>query len=295
MVIVLAIISSMIGLSLAKIGQAGMSATASNTIAMQASNIASSDAALLHAVNYEDLTASNRSAVSGTAFQHETLLSNESSYTDTIKQKIATINVYKGDESIPRSTLQVTRYSVEKQESSGVPVGTVIAWAGSKAPTTNGTWLECNGQSCAAYPALTAVLGKSTVPDYRGRFLETDTIPGTVKEAGLPNITGFFTGYDNGGPLGGLGQECTGSFSKIRENWVHVYPDGTILTFDPTGSFEGDLRQIENAARRAGVTDYLAEAEGVYDFSASRSSSIYGSSTTVQPASVTVRRFIKAA
>lgn len=97
MVIVLAIISSMIGLSLAKIGQAGMSATASNTIAMQASNIASSDAALLHAVNYDDLTASNRSAVSGTAFQHETLLSNESSYTDTIKQKIATINVYKGD------------------------------------------------------------------------------------------------------------------------------------------------------------------------------------------------------
>lgn len=36
MVIVLAIISSMIGLSLAKIGQAGMSATASNTIATEA-------------------------------------------------------------------------------------------------------------------------------------------------------------------------------------------------------------------------------------------------------------------
>lgn len=155
MVIVLAIISSMIGLSLAKIGQAGMSATASNTIAMQASNIASSDAALLHAVNYEDLTASNRSAVSGTAFQHETLLSNESSYTDTIKQKIATINVYKGDESIPRSTLQVTRYSVEKQESS-VPAGSIIPWYGNLANIPDGFAL-CDG--------------KNGTPDLRNRFI----------------------------------------------------------------------------------------------------------------------------
>lgn len=208
MVIVLAIISSMIGLSVAKIGHASMNATASNTIAMQASNIASSDAALLHAVNYEDLTASSRSTVSGTSFQHETLLSNESNYTDTIKQKIATINVYKGDESIPRATLQVTRYSVEKQESSGVPVGTVITWPGNNAPTTNGTWLECNGQSCAAYPELVAVLGKNTVPDYRGVFLRgfgsvtsTDSYGSVIHESGtlgklqgdaIRNIVGEF-------------------------------------------------------------------------------------------------------
>lgn len=262
-VIVLAIISSMIGLSVAKIGHASMNATASNTIAMQASNIASSDAALLHAVNYEDLTASNRSAVSGTAFQHETLLSNESSYTDTIKQKIATINVYKGDESIPRSTLQVTRYSVEKQESSGVPVGTVIAWAGANAPITNGTWLECNGQSCAAYPELVAVLGKNTVPDYRGRFLETDITAGTVKEAGLPNITGTFDSEAlNAGGLTGS-PFPTGAFYSVEANFKHI----------------------------------AAPIEGfnfITHFDASRSSSIYGSSTTVQPASVTVRRFIKA-
>lgn len=274
MVIVLAIVSSMIGLSVAKIGHASMNATASNTIAMQASNIASSDAALLHAVNYEDLAASNRSAVSGTAFQHETLLSNESSYTDTIKQKIATINVYKGDESIPRTTLQVTRYSVEKQEASGVPIGTVIAWAGSKAPSTNGTWLECNGQSCAAYPALIAVLGKSTVPDYRGRFLETDTTPGTVKEAGLPNITGIL-GSDslanNGSsePITSADEHFSGAFRAVNFQYYYV-------GFYYTG--------------KAGNW-----APGSILFDASLSSSIYGNSTTVQPASVTVRRFIKAA
>lgn len=274
MVIVLAIISSMIGLSLAKIGQAGMSATASNTIAMQASNIASSDAALLHAVNYEDLTASNRSAVSGTALQHETLLSNESSYTDTIKQKIATINVYKGDESIPRSTLQVTRYSVEKQESSGVPVGTVIAWAGANAPATNGTWLECNGQSCAAYPALTAVLGKSTVPDYRGRFLETDTTPGIVKEAGLPNITGIlgsdpFSDKPACEPITSADSNFSGAFRAVN---FHQYYSGSSYLSNPSNC----------------APEYIL-------FDASLSSPIYGGSTTVQVASVTVRRFIKAA
>ncbi len=273
-VIVLAIISSMIGLSVAKIGHASMNATASNTIAMQASNIASSDAALLHAVNYEDLTASNRSAVSGTVFQHETLLSNESSYTDTIKQKIATINVYKGDESIPRSTLQVTRYSVEKQESSGVPVGTVIAWAGSKAPTTNGTWLECNGQSCAAYPALSAVLGKSTVPDYRGRFLETDTTPGTVKKAGLPNITGIlgsdpYADSTSSEPITPADTNFSGAFRAVN---IRGYHTGYSYTSKATNN----------------APEYIL-------FDASLSSPIYGASTTVQVASVTVRRFIKAA
>ena len=87
---------------------------------------------------------------------------------------------------------------------------------------------------------------------------------------------------------------------KFRENWIHAYSKtvGTVITFDPTGSFEGDLSRIQAAAYSCGIRnpgDFLAEAEGVYDFSASRSSSIYGSSTTVQPASVTVRRFIKAA
>ena len=261
MVIVLAIISSMIGLSLAKIGQAGMSATASNTIAMQASNIASSDAALLHAVNYEDLTASNRSAVSGTAFQHETLLSNESSYTDTIKQKIATINVYKGDESIPRSTLQVTRYSVEKQESSGVPVGTVIAWPGANAPTTNGTWLECNGQSCAGYAELVSILGKSTVPDYRNRFLEGSATPNTILEAGLPNITASFW-CDRG--FGRDGHSTSGAF----------YTSG-------------------RAEMGSSLSNWYNENQ--LHFDASRCSPIYGRSWTVQPPAVTVRYFIKAA
>lgn len=298
-VIVLAIMTSMMGLASAKMSQASLSSTSTNQIATKANSIANSDAELVRATAYNDLSAKTRQPVPDTGFQHEVTLGNESDYSKGIKQRTVTILVYKGNESTPRVSLPVTRYSTEK-EFSGVPIGTVIAWAGANAPTTNGTWLECNGQSCAAYPALTAVLGKSTVPDYRGRFLETDTTAGTIKEAGLPNITGTFAGYDNGSVNSGLGQECFGSFLKVRENWIHAYPKtvGIIITFDPTGSFEGDLSRIQAAAYSAGIRnpgDFLAEAEGVYHFSASFSSSIYGSSTTVQPASVTVRRFIKAA
>lgn len=149
--------------------------------------------------------------------------------------------------------------------SSGVPIGTVITWASNTTPTEGGVWLECNGQSCADYPKLVAVLGKNTVPDYRGRFLETDSITGTVKEAGLPNITGGFGSLTgNGGYM--VFQSYYGAFSRrdYFEDGFGTYSAGT------------------HGARTV-------------DFDASLCSPIYGNSTTVQPASVTVRRFIKAA
>lgn len=289
--------TSMMGLASAKMSQVSLSSTSTNQIATSANSIANSDAELVRATAYNALSSQTRQTVPNTGFQHEVILGNESNYSKGIKQRTVTILVYKGNESTPRVSLPVTRYSTEK-EFSGVPIGTVIAWAGEKAPATNGTWLECNGQSCAAYPELVAVLGKNTVPDYRGRFLETDTVPGTVKEAGLPNITGTFNGYDNGtfspDPVG-FGLEGSGCFLKITENWIHAFPTGKVLSVNPTGSVAGDLNAIKSVVRSAGLRDWLGEAEGTYNFDASRSSLIYGNSTTVQPASVTVRRFIKAA
>ena len=267
-VIVLAIMTSMMGLASAKMSQASLSSTSTNQIATKANSIANSDAELVRATAYNDLSAKTRQAVPDTGFQHEVTLGNESDYSEGIKQRTVTILVYKGNESTPRVSLPVTRYSTEK-EFSGVPIGTVIAWAGSKAPATNGTWLECNGQSCAAYPALTAVLGKSTVPDYRGRFLETDTTPGTVKEAGLPNITGRF-------------------LPKIDAEKASL-----IVDLVASGAFFPGPYQFYSGYSYPDI--YNATSYPDVRFDASRSSSIYGNSTTVQPASVTVRRFIKAA
>ena len=46
-------------------------------------------------------------------------------------------------------------------------VGMITAWGGGVAPAG---WLECNGQSTAAYPALGKIVG-AVVPDLRGEFI----------------------------------------------------------------------------------------------------------------------------
>lgn len=256
-VIVFALVSSMLGLSTAKVTQAAMNGTSSNQTSAEAAQIAQSDAELLRSVSYQDVAPSSRKAVEGTPFQHEMTVSSENDFNSSVKQKTVTIKVFKGTETNPRSELRLTRYSVEKT-ASGVPIGTIIAWASAKNPT-DGTWLDCNGQSCAGYADLVSILGKSTVPDYRTRFLEGSAAPGTIKEAGLPNITGVL-----GVPPCNL-----------------THQSGACVTL-PTKGFISD--QFEWTIPR-------------YDLGidASKSNPIYGSSDTVQPPAVTVRWLIKAA
>lgn len=49
------------------------------------------------------------------------------------------------------------------------PIGSIVGWP-LEIPPQN--WLECNGQSTAAYPELAALIG-STVPDSRGEFIRS--------------------------------------------------------------------------------------------------------------------------
>lgn len=255
---ILAVISSLIGLSSAKMTQAAMNGSTSHSSTLQASAIAATDLDLLCSIEYKDLASSAKAAVPDSPYFHEIIVSNESSYSDTIKQKTVTVKVYKGSEAIPRAEVKLTRYSVESKPS-GLPIGTIIAWASAKNPM-DGTWLDCNGQSCAGYTELVSILGTSTVPDFRNRFLEGSTTPGTVLEAGLPNITGTFPNNDDAfkgyysGALYSTGRGFSGGYSDGNEN---------------IGTVGG--------------------------FNASRSSPIYGKSNTVQPPAVTVRWLIKAA
>ena len=262
-VLVLAVVSSVMSIGTAKITQAAINSTGSNKATLQAQQFAASEAELIKSISYADLTAQSRADISDSGFQKEILLSDESDHSEQIKQKTATINVYKGSELLPRSTIKLTRYSAE-QKISGVPIGTVIAWASSKNPS-DGVWLECNGQSCAAYSELSAVLGKTTVPDYRGRFLEGNQVAGTVKEAGLPNITGQ--------------TNCCDGF------YLHKITS--------TGALFATNRFSDNYSNsRYSPFNNVYHAIAI---DASKSNSIYGNSTTVQPPSVTVRYFIKAA
>lgn len=262
-VIVFALVSSMLGLSTAKVTQAAMNGTSSNQTSAEAAQIAQSDAELLRSVSYQDVAPSSRKAVEGTPFQHEMTVSSESDFNSSVKQKTVTIKVFKGAETNPRSELRLTRYSVE-QKASGVPIGTIIAWASLHDPT-DGVWLECDGRTCSEYLELCGVLGTSTVPDFRNRFLEGSTTPRTVLEAGLPDISGTFGnhGHDQDGDNGRGGKRTSGAF-KIIQSWCRP-----------------------SAGRDSNGGNTVL-------FQASLSNSIYGRSSTVQPPAVTVRYLIKA-
>lgn len=246
------VVVSTLMLSISKTLQISFKGVDSTALTIQAQQYAASRAELIRKEDYSSVAGMARSAVAGTEFQEEIIVGSESDYNNDIKQKLITIKIYNASEAVPRVSLSFLKFS--KEEKNGVPVGTIIAWASSVNPS-DGIWLECNGQSCATYPELAKILGKDMVPDYRGRFLEGSATAGTVKEAGLPNITGkIWAGW-----MGGNGVFVSSGFVGASGDG-HGYPSSDSCKFD-----------------------------------ASRSSSIYGKSDTVQPPSVTVRYLIKAA
>jgi hypothetical protein len=97
------------------------------------------------------------------------------------------------------------------------------------------------------------------VPDYNAakRFAQGDTVAGVVKQAGLPNIEG--TGY--GSKF--TDAQYTGALIKGQD----------IFAYSGTGTYGGVC---------------------AFSFDASQANSIYGSSDTVQPKSLTCRYIIKA-
>lgn len=148
-----------------------------------------------------------------------------------------------------------------------VPTGCVQAFAGS---TTPQGWLLCDGSAVSRtdYADLYAVVGDTygtgdgsttfNLPNLVDKFVEGSATAGTVKSAGLPNITGEFRAYSYG----------TGSVN---------------------GAFNSSVN-TPNVLR--GATDQNLNWNS-YTFDASQSNSIYGNSTTVQPPALTMRYIIK--
>ena len=119
--------------------------------------------------------------------------------------------------------------------------------------------LLCDGSQISAelYPELVAVLGGNTLPDLVGRFLEGAGSAGEYKEAGLPNITG-------------------------EKYWAGVTTDYT----NSKGALSGKAVASGYTWIEHGYTGYNLLLD------ASKSNPIYGSSTTVQPKSMTVKYYI---
>ena len=155
------------------------------------------------------------------------------------------------------------------QPTSEAPTGVVQAFAGS---TTPSGWLLCDGSAVSRtdYANLYAVIGDTygagdgsttfNLPNLVDKFVEGSATAGTVKSAGLPNITGSF---------------------------IPRYATGFMDTA-ASGAFYED-----SYARSATVSTTSAEKAHGIEFSASRNNSIYGNSTTVQPPAVTMRYIIK--
>ena len=150
-----------------------------------------------------------------------------------------------------------------------VPKGCVQAFAGS---TTPQGWLLCDGSAVSRtdYAALFAVIGTTygtgngsttfNLPNLVDKFIQGNTKSGTKKTAGLPNITG--------------------KFQKI-----YTYADQT----GADGAFSLDANETVNGPSE----NYNTNKGLVISIDASRSSSVYGNSTTVQPPALTMRYIIK--
>ena len=263
--VITALMVALTSMGVTKINQASLGGLNNSRVMLQARQFAEAEAAVVKATAYSNLTARNKVEIQNSnGYKSEVTLSAESDYAENVKQRIASIKIYKGEEALPRYTLKVLKTDAEVQAGgSGVPIGTVIAWPVNTLPVVSGeVWLECNGQSCSSYPALVAVLGKSTVPDYRNRFLEGHATAGTSIAAGLPNIIG-----------------STGPFHSNVQNWS-IQTNSGALTASISGTGNGYEKYTKSMWK--------------LDFNASKSNSIYGASTTVQPPAVTVKFLIKA-
>ena len=156
-----------------------------------------------------------------------------------------------------------------------LPIGSYIQFAGSQAPAG---FLVCNGGeiSRTTYSALFAVIGTTygsgdgsttfNLPNLTDRFLQGSTTSGTVKNAGLPNISGNIGTIVYG----------TGNVSLTASGCFANNPSGTIQTI-----LNANGTQLPNPWNRYA------------EFSASFSNSIYGNSTTVQPPALTCLICIK--
>lgn len=298
------------GVSLSRLQNTSFQTLFSSEATMQAQHHAKTKMDYLVFCGYNALVEQPKTAIEGSSFKDSVALGSVSTDSNGISRRTVTVKVFHEDETMPRATLEQVFYSndankyvtngssvtnsismhydaendklyakvdgIEKPlgSSSGVPVGTIIAWPGSNAPTEGGTWLLCNGQSCATYPDLVAVVGNN-VPNLNGRFLEGTTgTPRTFKEAGLPNIKGSISTSDP-----------TIDHQFFSENIKHETFEGAFCNLSGTYSVRAFT----------GPDGYGCLAPKDVSFDASRSNSIYGASDTVQPASYTVRYFIKAA
>lgn len=174
----------------------------------------------------------------------------------------------KADKSeLDDKTETIIRALTQEIAKNRTPIGTVVWFAAHQPPVG---YLKADGSSVwrETYPELFAVIGTTfggakedptfSLPNLMGRFAEGSAMPGMVKEAGLPNITGG-AGYFNSL----VNYIWSGALYKKSEKTTQDCNSGGAMTYE-------------------------------IGLDASLSSAIYGKSNTVQPPALTLLPCIKA-
>ena len=163
--------------------------------------------------------------------------------------------------------------------SGAVPAGFIGEWGGNTIPAG---WLLCDGSAVSrtTYAKLFSAIGTTwgagngsttfNLPNSVGRFAEGASTSGSYKSAGLPNIKGEF------------GANEAYWFAKC----------GNIGALTAKNNMETNDRKYANAINFNVFSENFLGANHV-SIDASKSSSVYGNSTTVQPPSFAVKYIIK--
>jgi microcystin-dependent protein len=155
----------------------------------------------------------------------------------------------------------------------GIPVGVVQAYAGNTVPDG---WLLCDGSAVSRtdYADLYAVIGTTyglgngsttfNLPNLTDKFIQGNATSGTEHSAGLPNITGQYV-------------SCGFPNIAINLNYIGAF-----------SGFNGGSTDLTTISTSGSTNNgYTTQ------FDASRSSTIYGNSATVQPPALTMQYIIK--
>ncbi|MGM9568842.1 MAG: phage tail protein [Phascolarctobacterium sp.] len=282
MALVGAAVVGVTALSLAKVNSIALNSMKANSVALQAYQFADAEAQLVRATDYSSLASKAKSDIpNSNGFQSEVTLSDETDYSETIKQKTATVKIYRSGESTPRVSLDVTRLNKELK-STGVPIGTVITWPGSSAPTEGGTWLLCNGQSCAAYPALKAIVGDN-VPNYTGAFLRAYGTRTTYYKGDIVHTSGALGALQQDAMIELPSSTFYAALGKIGADYASESQQNV---FSCSGAFS--YVSTYNTAMKTGNSDNWGRKYKL-DFS-----NVYPTANEIRPINVAVNYYIKA-
>ncbi len=162
-----------------------------------------------------------------------------------------------------------------------MPTGTVVPFAGNTIPQG---WLLCNGAEVSRtdYDELFEVIGTTygsgdgsttfKLPYLIGNFIQGGSTSGETKSAGLPNITGS------------TAWACNGLVIAFSSQKTAYSSNNGALSVSQDGNAYGMI----GASGSDSATSNVA-----VNLDASKSDSIYGASTTVQPPAVVMKYIIK--